>query len=31
MQTILCDRDPRTASSPNTDELIHTFDCVLPD
>lgn len=31
MQAILCDRDPRTASSPNTDELIHTFDYVLPD
>jgi enolase-phosphatase E1 len=31
MQAILCDRDPRTASSPNTDQLIHTFDCVLPD
>jgi enolase-phosphatase E1 len=31
MQAILCDRDPRMASSPNTDELIHTFDGVLPD
>jgi enolase-phosphatase E1 len=31
MQAILCDREPRTASSPNTDELIHTFDGVPPD
>lgn len=31
MQAILCDRDPRTASSPNTDELIHTFDGIFPD
>jgi len=31
LQAILCDRDPRTASSPNTDELIHTFDYVFPD
>ena len=31
MQAILCDRDPRTASSPNTNAVIHTFDGVLPD
>jgi enolase-phosphatase E1 len=31
MQAILCDRDPRTASSPNSDELIHTFDGIFPE
>jgi len=31
MQALICDRDPRAASSPNTDTEIYTFDGVLPD